>query len=194
MKQKLDDGIDAKDAQSLLLKSSELGKKVTKKQLLKQLRRKEELGIPLTQEEMGILYVKYEAPSTESFPDQEKGLTDANEVSPSVPVKKKKNKKKKNKRKSTEDNDTILEEGSDVLSRKEEEPSTKKVKSSIPSEEAESSTKSPSTSTEEATKGDQSVDDKPKQSYAEMMFAGLSSLKTKSDSQNVPRGSFAGCH
>mmetsp|Transcript_34044 Transcript_34044/g.69465 ORF Transcript_34044/g.69465 Transcript_34044/m.69465 type:complete len:319 (+) Transcript_34044:59-1015(+) len=116
-------GIGAKDAQSLLLKSSELGKKVTKKQLLKQLRRKEELGIPLTKEEMGILYVKYDAPSTESFPDPDKEMADVDESNSPMPVKKKKSKKKKNKRKSADDK--TQEEDSDAL-KNGEEPSTKK--------------------------------------------------------------------
>ncbi len=175
-------GIGAKDAHSLLLKSSELGKKVTKKQLLKQLRRKEELGIPLTKEEMGILYVKYDAPSTESFPNAEKEATDADQPNSPMPVKKKKNKKKKNKRKSADD--TSQEEGSDALVKK-EEPSTKKVKSDAPTQESTLSAETPSKPIEESTKADPPVDTKPKQSYAEMMFAGLSSLKTKSDSQNV---------
>jgi len=176
-------GIGAKDAQSLLLKSSELGKKVTKKQLLKQLRRKEELGIPLTKEEMGILYVKYDAPSTESFPDPDKEMADVDESNSPMPVKKKKSKKKKNKRKSADDK--TQEEDSDAL-KNGEEPSTKKVRSVAPIEEATSATDSASKPTEEASKDDSSVDDnKPKQSYAQMMFAGLTSLKTKSDSQNV---------
>jgi hypothetical protein len=54
--------INIQQAQSLLLKSSELGKKITKKERLKHLRRKEALGIQLTQEEMDCLYVKYDAP------------------------------------------------------------------------------------------------------------------------------------
>ena len=57
-------------AQSLLLKSSELGKKVTKKQRLKHLRKKEALGIPLTDEEMELLYEKYEAPSADQFEER----------------------------------------------------------------------------------------------------------------------------
>ena len=150
-------GIDAKDAQSLLLKSSELGKKVTKKQLLKQLRRKEELGIPLTKEEIGILYVKYDAPSTESFP------------SPAM----EKNKKKKGKRKSADD------------ASQNKEPSAKKVRSSAHSEETTSATEPSSKSTEEERIDDATPNEQPNQSFAQMMFAGLSSLKTKSDTQNI---------
>ena len=63
--------IDIRQAQSLLLKSSELGKKLTKKERLKQLRRKEALGITLTREEMDALYVRYDAPPPESFPEND---------------------------------------------------------------------------------------------------------------------------
>ncbi|KAL7443952.1 hypothetical protein ACHAXM_010962 [Skeletonema potamos] len=176
-------GIDAKDAQSLLLKSSELGKKVTKKQLLKQLRRKEELGIPLTKEEMGILYVKYDAPSNETFPKPEKEMADTDELHSNlhVPVSKK-NKKKKSKRKSPED--TAHDERSDALQKKEESLS-KKVRSGAPPEETISATELSTKPTEGEANHDTPVNEMPKQTYAQMMFAGLTSLKMRSDTQNA---------
>ena len=47
---------------------------ISKKEWLKQLCRKEALGIGLTQEEMDALYVKYDAPSLESFPENDMGV------------------------------------------------------------------------------------------------------------------------
>ena len=167
-------GIDAKDAQSLLLKSSELGKKVTKKQQLKQLRRKEELGIPLTKEEIGILYVKYEAPTTEFFPTSEE------KISTDMPVRKK-SKKKKDKRKSSSHKDVQEENGSleNIVV-----PPMKRTKIITSFEETAPMNQSNSKRIEEETKDVASVDSKLKQSYAQMMFAGLTSLKAKSDNQN----------
>ncbi len=68
--------IDIRQAQGLLLKSSELGKKLTKKERLKQLHRKEALGIGLTREEMDTLYVKHIVPLPESFPENNMGVGD----------------------------------------------------------------------------------------------------------------------
>jgi hypothetical protein len=68
--------IKNRQAQGLLLKSSKLGKKLTKKERLKQLHRKEVLGIRLTREEMDALYIKHIVPSPESFPENDMGVGD----------------------------------------------------------------------------------------------------------------------
>ncbi|KAL7458181.1 hypothetical protein ACHAWC_009726 [Mediolabrus comicus] len=182
--------VTAKDAHSLLLKSSELGKKVTKKQLLKQLRRKEEVGIPLTKEEMGILYVQYDAPPAESLSTPANNERDdkMNDVT-TMPSKKKnkKNKKQKGSKRKSEDAAAAAAaqfESKDVQNN--DEPPAKKVcKDPSFDETTRSSTTESSTKQSDSMVGEKKIDESPKKSFAELMFAGLSSLKTKSDSHNA---------
>ena len=194
--------ITPQEAQSLLLKSSELGKKLSKKQKLKQIRQKEALGLKLTQEEMDLLYVKYDAPEEESFPvDAVKVEADAKETEGTSVSKKKKSKKKKRRK-----SDAAFEDGDNIDdgdAHKSQEPtaiSLKKAKHNTDSKPdnaadtnvdkvsnpAKDGTNTISTITKEATDTKNSSELKPPStSYAQMMLAGLSSLKTKTDSQNI---------
>ena len=181
--------VTTKDAHSLLLKSSELGKKVTKKQLLKQLRRKEEVGIPLTKEEMGILYVQYDAPPAESLstPADNERDDKMNDVT-TMPSKKKnkKNKKQKGSKRKSEDAAAAAAQFESKDVQNNDEPPAKKVcKDPSFDETTRSSTIESSTKQSDSMVGEKKIDESPKKSFAELMFAGLSSLKTKSDSHNA---------
>ena len=217
-------GISAQDAQSLLLKSSELGKKVTKKQRLKQLRRKEALGLELTKEEMDLLYVKCEVPSADSFPtaaggnmnggqgdataaknhgeitNNKSAKDDGMEVSEdaiSGKKGKKKNKKKRSKNSipdcdddDEKDNTNVSggvgglgtnNEKDDKQNEKKVEPLSKKARQEAESQQSIDKT---SPSTDSATNNAEETKPKPS-SFAQMMFASLTTLKTKTDVQNV---------
>jgi hypothetical protein len=200
--------INSQQAQSLLLKSSELGKKLTKKERLKQLRRKEELGIPLTQEEMDILVVKYDAPTLESFPAfavTERGSSSSSivDVKNDIDVdqygsgaKKRKEKKSKRKR-GLEDDVDDDQQGVDkkcgsigVCVVDEQVGSEAPTTNELPSLEMDAKEKKPTNvsslsmdnSTTKSSNGDDT--DVPKPNFAQMMLAGISSLKTKTDTRN----------
>ena len=197
-----------KDKQSLLLKSSELGKKVSKKQLLKQLRKKESMGMKLTEEEMSVLYVKYEAPADGSFAEanplagstqserkssqgeagDETAKEDGDEAKSSQ-------KKKKQKKRNTDDVDeaevAAVEVAGDMDSSQTMESCTKKTRSESSIGEAE---KPVDESTDEfsgrnehqsTAQGEKDGSTEVKVDYSKMMFAGLSSLKSKTDTRNT---------
>jgi len=187
--------INSTQAQSLLLKSSELGKKVTKRQRLKQLRRKESLGIQLTQEEMDVLYVKYDAPSSDSFPGMKPPVVLANDGTEKIEngsEKKQKKNKKKNKRKSNQGDDEDKKQSKGDVSSdggkgniEELEQATKKTRLEPASSAASVSKEKESAETnKDTTSAATADDDAPKQSFSQMMFASMTSLKTKSDTRN----------
>ena len=203
--------ITAKDAQGLLLKSSELGKKVTKKERLKQLRRKEALGIKLTAEERDVLYVKCDAPSSMEFPGMEqlpggggKSRTDDDGAgeqfeNEKVGGKKKRKTKKQSKGDKCSDNTTASSDGGKTKEAMElatkivriegetvtESAASKRTKMEAQEQStaaAESSVENKPIETNQVTNSSDTT--KPNQSFSEMMFAGLKSLKTKTDTRN----------
>ena len=131
---------------SLLLKSSELGKKITKKEYLKQLHKKELMGIKLTNDEMDVLYDTHDAPpnsaTTDEFnnmktavgngTDTHGGDVDAKElvgIKAVLESKKKSKKKKKKKRKSSETNGEQQDDNDvDVEKSEEKQVVTKKAR------------------------------------------------------------------
>ncbi len=152
----------------LLERSSELGKKLSKKQLLKKALQRERAGIELTEEERDLLYVERDEVVDEEV---DKSIVeqiniegiDSNdvEVQP-LAFPSSGRKKKKPKKKTAANNDDSNAKTSDK-------------------EDAKTSSQENKTddlnNTEEDTKPD-TIEKKP-QSFAEMMMAGLSSLKTK---------------
>lgn len=183
--------ITPEEAQSLLLKSSELGKKLSKKQKLKQIRQREALGLKLTKDEMDLLYVKYQAPEDISFPielyDTKIGCEVKKEDMTVTCGKKKKSKKKKKRSPGA----TNIEESEPPV-----ETTPKKAKTAIGDqtqsevavtniEEGGSNAWAPSTSDTTAVNNASSTATPSSSSYAQIMLAGLSSLKTKTDTQNV---------
>lgn len=196
--------ITPQEAQSLLMKSSELGKRLSKKQKLKQIRQKEALVLKLTQEEKDLLYVKYDAPDDDAFPVAEKSndlqIDSCENVVENADSggKKKKNKKKKKRSSSAAadgDGDTSK------VSQKTTETAPKKAKLDAVATEREASAIENDKSTKRKSETDESTikesnealiettkasDAKPSSSsYAQMMLAGLTSLKTKTDTKNV---------
>ena len=203
--------ITPQEAQSLLLKSSELGKKLSKKQKLKTIRHKEALGLKLSEEEMDLLYVKYDAPEEDSFPIESGGDLNSGKLSCDNEIanesnsgcKKKKSKKKKRKSVSLE-NDDYNACGTEIQFNEKNpvvDVAVKKAKLDIISEQSvadaaregkesnhttnENGTTASSCSEDVATSTTTSLTKLSSKSYAQMMFAGLSSLKTKTDSKNV---------
>lgn len=200
--------ISSQQAQSLLLKSSELGKKQTKKERLKQLRRKEALGIQLTQEEIDLLYVKYDAPALESFPGLAlvgggSSIDDANNDGDgergSVAKKRRKNKVKRKREDDYDDDDQQVEDkksGSDEfdcsIGREgdHEQSGSGSTTTELPALHMDAQEKiinhasSPSIENSAATSinGDEPKETKP--NFSQMMFASLTSLKTKTDTRN----------
>jgi hypothetical protein len=193
--------ITPQEAQSLLLKSSELGKKLSKKQKLKHIRQKEALGLKLTQEEKDLLYVKYDAPDDDDFPpiaDASSGINvesgDNGDESTAASGKKKKSKKKRKSAAATNDNDASYEAQHGKESEESVEAAPKKAKVKVAPKQSEDvtvdakereiadadSTKSPSKSEDVTDTAKTSTT-----SYAQMMLAGLSSLKSKTDIRNV---------
>ena len=147
--------ISSHQAQSLLLKSSELGKKLTKKQQLKKLHQKESLGIQLTQSEIDLLYDTYDVvpkPESDMFDDGKKvgKRIEDSQVSLDVGLDKKRGKKNKKKKK-RKSNDTNGDEGQKNDMKKEEKEQEeqeqsvkKKARLGLTSEEMESTTTSSS--------------------------------------------------
>jgi HrpA-like RNA helicase len=200
--------ISSQQAQSLLLKSSELGKKQTKKERLKQLRRKEALGIQLTQEEIDLLYVKYDAPALESFPGLAlvgggSSIDDANNDGDgergSVAKKRRKNKVKRKREDDYDADDQQVEDkksGSDEfdcsIGREgdHEQSGSGSTTTELPASHMDAQEKiinhasSPSIENSAATSinGDEPKETKP--NFSQMMFASLTSLKTKTDTRN----------
>jgi len=206
--------ITPQEARSLLLKSSELGKKLSKKQKLKQLRQKEALGLELTKEETELLYDKYEAPLDETFPEEMmKGSDNQNDflvesgknedTYSSASRGKRKKAKKKGKRDiivaGGDDGNPPSRKGSDGFF----EPSSKKSKNenvgTNPNQGVSEAVDHAEESEDIAIADDSSPNDidapksntgsdttsNPGKSYGQMMFASLSSLKNKMDSRNV---------
>lgn len=203
--------ISSQQAQSLLLKSSELGKKLTKKERLKQLRRKEALGIPLTQEEMDLLVVKYDAPSLDTFPSLEvsnKGnvtsIGDANNENGSGAKKRRNNEMKRKRAGGNYDNDQQDEDikdgsvGAGISLGVGVADGQTRACISLGVGVADEQTRSVSTTTDEKkndgpTPSIENAADKssssdhsnvPTQNFSQMMFASLTSLKTKTDTRN----------
>lgn len=212
--------INAKDAHSLLLKSSELGKKLTKKEQLKQLRRKEALGIKLTEEEMGILYVKREVQSAHSFPmaertdnhssvkkmDVNESANDGTDLLQEGGSRKKQNKQQRKRSKTNEGvdatntGDDVNKNGDLDVPAENFRPSLKKLRMSpthgVGCENSETQnsvgeggrSKCPAAFVDigKSECDDSAVENvQPKLAFAQMMFASLSKLKKKSDTQNV---------
>jgi len=230
--------INNQQAQSLLLKSSELGKKRTKKERLKLLRKKEALGIKLTKEEMDLLYVKYDAPNSESFPETfkpsmaervgnvgagKKLSSEGDDTGLEDTSSKKKHKEKKKKRRKGnpgdgEDNE-INDDGDDVMcdadggkkncdevgqtskfcpKKARLEPTTSVSIPDKPDPESPGidvqGEEPAATSSAAASKGNDYAESddtatatgiNPKQSFSQMMFASLTSLKSKTDTRNA---------
>jgi hypothetical protein len=191
--------ITPQEAQSLLLKSSELGKKLSKKQKLKQLRQKEALGLKLSKEEMDLLYVKYEAPAEDSFPvsngaDNNDG-TSIEKAEDASGSKRKKSKKKKRKSDAVDDKNEVADGDAQGTKAERAEAAQKETKMDsdlIKENENDtivgSSNTKTSAGTEMATDTAHLPEPETKQSatsYAQMMLAGLSTLKTKTDSRNI---------
>ena len=195
-----------KDKQSLLLKSSELGKKVSKKQLLKQLRKKESMGMKLTEEEMAVLYVKYEAPDDESYAElnplagskqskvkssqgevgDETNIEDGDEAKPSQ----KKKKKKKRKANDVDDVVAAVEVARDIDAGQTSDSCSKKSRSESPTGEVEkpvdaSPDESSGCKVHQSSHGEKAESSEVKVDYSKMMLAGLSSLKSKTDARNT---------
>lgn len=193
--------ITSLEAQSLLLKSSQLGKKVTKREKLKQLRRKEALGIELTKEEMDVLYVKYDAPGEDSFPVTESGdfsqMKDAGDGEGELGGvgKKRKSKKNRKSRGTVSDNDAggDGEESNKLEVKGNVEPSMKKAKVEVATSQddatnASSAKKSQASSSKvsnNTTKETTTTASSEPTNYAQMMMAGLSSLKSTTDTRNA---------
>jgi hypothetical protein len=193
--------ISTQQAQGLLLKSSELGKKLTKKERLKQLRRKEALGIPLTQEEMDLLVVKYDAPPLESFPAFEmtdRGSStsigdayDDNGEKYGSGTKKRKKREMKRKHLGDDDDDhqdEDMKDGIDEVGVSLEKgvinPATELSSMENDIQKTIDNKASPSMRNvaEKSIKSDDAKVQKP--NISQMMFASLSSLKTKTDTHN----------
>jgi len=196
---------------SLLLKSSELGKKLTKKEQLKQLHKKELMGIKLTSDEMDVLYDTHEAPSTtelnmkttvEGGTDTLGGDVDAKElvgIKAVLESKKRSKKKKKKKRKSSDtdgkqqDTDIDIEQGEEkpVVAKKARldtrDAEKKKVDSSATSskiDEKQEDTPMDSSTLTTADNIETASTAKPID-YSSMMLASISTLKTKTDTSNT---------
>ena len=188
---------------SLLLKSSELGKKLTKKQQLKQLHKKEIMGIKLTNDEMDVLYDTYDAPNSTSDElniettvgcgtDTLGGDGDAKElvgIKAVLESKKRSKKKKKKKRKSSETNGEQQNGIDDVDKVGEISVAAKKAR--LDTEDAEK--KKIDSSATSSTKNEEQEDTSAVSStptttapidYSSMMLASISSLKTKTDTSN----------
>ncbi len=191
--------ISTQQAQGLLLKSSELGKKRTKKERLKQLRQKEALGIPLTREEMDLLVVKYDAPSLESFPAfgiSERGssisIADANNDDGKHYGSGAKKREMKRKRLGDDDDDHQdedikggIDEVGVSLERGVINPTTELYTLEIDVHEKIDNKVSSPSMRKAAEKSSNSDDTNvPKPTFSQMMFASLTSLKTTTDTRN----------
>ena len=204
----LEENSNTKEAARLLLKSSELGKKVTKKQRLKLLRQKEAAGIQLTKEEMDVLYVRYDAPEEGSFLEMMPSIAvpvaadagdatgkhaeggDAVTVDTTESGKKKKKNKKKRDGEDGNQNDsnessTAADGGDGEPNKTEtEQKKSKKARLDAPNTAKMGIDKNPAKTLVETANKDADISTKPAQSFASMMFAGLTSLKTKTDTHN----------
>ena len=156
----------------------------------------------LTQEEMDLLYVKYEAPDEENFPSDAVKVEAEVKGGEAISASKKKKSKKKKKRKPdavSESGDNAVDvdvqnfqESNETLPKKSKQDSNSKPEIAtdanvdevgIPSK---TSINDSSTVSKEASDTNNSNETKPPStSYAQMMLAGLSSLKTKTDSRNI---------
>jgi len=199
---------------SLLLKSSELGKKLTKKEQLKQLHKKELMGIKLTNDEMDVLYDTYDAPNSTSDELTNIQTTDGNGtdntlggdvdakelvgIKAVLESKKRSKKKKKKKRKSLADTGEEQQDDTVTTEKNEEKPVVAK-KARLDTGDAEKKVDSSATSSkidEEQEEDTHAASSKPTTAdntetsttapidYSSMMLASISSLKTKTDTSN----------
>ncbi|KAL3823873.1 hypothetical protein ACHAXA_005455 [Cyclostephanos tholiformis] len=180
-------------ARGLLLKSSELGKKLTRRERLKRLRRREAMGIPLTREEMDVLYVEHDAPDLDSFPYRETRTTkracvggdeskyeitvdedyDDHVDVERVPF-------AKGKREANNDSIRKVDNGGDVRSSGTLEV-TVLPDETIPVPSAVAASIAPKSNADD----DDIVERPINQPFSQMMFAGLSKLKAKTDARNA---------
>jgi hypothetical protein len=189
--------ITPQEAQSLLLKSSELGKRLSKKQKLKHIRQKEALGLKLTQEEKDLLYVKYDAPDDDDFPPVADASIDVKESVDDGGKKKKSKKKRKLAVAAADDDGNIAGCGKESEESIKAAPTKTKVEAAHKlSEDSAVDAKvgksaagldDDNTNTKSSSKSeDGTATAKPSTaSYAQMMLAGLSFLKSKTDTRNV---------
>jgi ATP-dependent RNA helicase DHX37/DHR1 len=164
---------------TLLGKSSELGKKVSKKQMLKKILQKERAGIALTDEERDLLYVEREEVPTEEMNENLLALqqtlqgpsTNDVEVEPlAFPTSGKKKSKKKKKTTKAEVNSS--EEDKNESTKDENKSEIKDLE-----KENNKSTKNSNT--------DNDTDDTKPLSFAEQMMSGISNLKTKTTNDKI---------
>jgi hypothetical protein len=178
----------AAEARGLLLRSSELGKKLTKRERLKRLRHKEVMGIPLTPEEMDVLYVERDAPHIDTFTHRGEKMAEKTNFadvgdgnSMNVMSKGKRRKKDTESRRIDDrDDDAPLPLASVI-------PVTVE-KLAVPAA-AVASSPAPSIGKDvvktNADDDDGTVEGPINQSFSHMMFAGLSKLKTTTDVRNA---------
>ncbi len=191
---------------SLLQKSSELGKKLSKKEMLRKILQKERAGIPLTQEEKDLLYVERDDVSWDNAPlvDMEEKRdsvhASSNDNNSDVQVqplafpssgRKKKKSKKKNENKTSDitpvmdvdennhdnhNNNGVAQSGLENIQENTNEKDTEKVdkkdekNDNVPTKD----------SNDDNTEQPKNENNK---SFADMMMAGLTSLKTKATNE-----------
>ncbi len=170
---------------TLLKKSSELGKKLSKREMLKNILQKERAGIVLMDEEKDLLYVERGEEDNENYasaqdtnvsPVTTESLSKDGEVQPLAFPSSKRKKKKSNKKKMTkgqvEDDEVCIKEDS------------KKKNSDHMDIDRNNISDSPKVEPDDNKRGKQensikSISEQKPLSFAEQMMAGLSTLKTK---------------
>ncbi len=171
----------------LMGKSSELGKRVSKKEALRKLLQKERAGVKLNEEERNALYTSAERKDEEEFesynpPTSEDGGQAQGESDEVVPLsfassgRKKKGKKKKRKK--------SLETEPDGDEEKTIHEHEEKTKSESPAQQQSKQSKAGESTKVDKSQNESSIsktketnNEKPKTSFAAQMMAGLSSLK-----------------